>query len=161
MRSYSYITAVDRRDAHAIDMKYHKNCWTKQVTNVLHKDSTTSNIEQASEVAAKIEFVTMAEMALKSVKIMNMSQLQAAYDTISQENNVKAKTCSRKAIKKLIQAEIEDVEFHKPKRVNESERVRIKESRDVAIQLSETANEDCTSNIKTLYDAAVLQSSQD
>ena len=48
----------------------------------------------------------MAEMALKSVKIMNMSQLQAAYDTISQENNVKAKTCSRKAIKKLIQSEI-------------------------------------------------------
>ena len=103
----------------------------------------------------------MAEMALKSGKIMNMSQLQAAYDTVSKENNVKTKTCNRKAIKKLIQAEIEDVEFHKPKRVNESERVSIKESRDAAIELSETANEDCTSNMKTLYDAAVLQSSQD
>ena len=68
---------------------------------MLRKQSTTSNIEQAIEVAAKIEFVTMAEMALKSVKIMNMLQLQGAYDTISQENNVKAKTCSRKAIKKL------------------------------------------------------------
>ena len=89
----------------------------------------------------------MAEIALKSVKIINMSQLHAAYDTISQENNVKGKTCSCKAIKKLIQAEIEDVEFHTPKRVNESERVSIKESRDVAIQLSETANEDCTSNM--------------
>ena len=128
---------------------------------MLCKQSTTSNIEQAIEVAAKIEFVTMAEMALKSAKIMNMLQLQGAYDTISQGNNVKAKTCSRKAIKKLIQSEIEDVEFHKPKRVNESERVSIKELRDVAIQLSETANEDCTSNMKTLYDAAVLQSSQD
>ena len=154
-------TAVDSKDAHAIDIKYHKNCWTKHVTNVLRKHSTTSNIEQASEVAAKIEFVTMAEMALKSGKIMNMSQLQAAHDTISKENNVKAKTCSRKAIKKLIQAEIEDVELHKPKRVNESEMVSIKESRDVATQLSETANEDCISNMKTLYDAAVLQSSQD
>ena len=30
----------------------------------------TSNIAQASDVAAKIEFVTMAEMALKSGKIM-------------------------------------------------------------------------------------------
>ena len=86
-------------------------------------------------------------MALKSVKIINMSQLQAAYDTISQENNVKEKTCSRKAIKKLIQAEIEDVEFHAPKRIDESKRVSIKLSRDVAIQLSETANEDCTSNM--------------
>ena len=28
-------TAVDSRDAHAIDIKYHKNCWTKHVTNVL------------------------------------------------------------------------------------------------------------------------------
>ena len=90
-----------------------------------------------------------------------MSQLQAEYETISQENNVKAKTCSRKAIMKLVQAEIGNVEFHKPKHVNETERVSIKESRDVAIQLSETANEDCTSNMKTLYDAAVLKSSQD
>ena len=90
-----------------------------------------------------------------------MSQLQAEYETISQENNVKAKTCSRKAIMKLVQTEIENVEFHKPKHVNETERVSIKESRDVAIQLSETANEDCTSNMKTLYDAAVLKSSQD
>ena len=56
---------------------------------------------------------------------MNMSQLQAAYDTISQESDLKAKTCSRKAIKKIIQSEIEDVEFHKPKRVNESGRVTI------------------------------------
>ena len=90
-----------------------------------------------------------------------MSQLQAEYESISQENNVKAKSCSRKAIMKLVQAEIENVEFHKPKHVNETERVSIKESRDVAIQLSETANEDCTSNMKTLYDAAVLKSSQD
>lgn len=149
-------TAVDSKDAHAIDIKYHKNCWAKYVTNVLRKPSATSNIEQASEVAAKIEFVTMTEMALKSGKIMNMSQLQAAYDTISQENNVKGKTCSRKVIKELIQTEIEDVEFHKPKRVNESERVSIKESRHIAIQLSETVNENCVSNMKTLYDAAVL-----
>ena len=73
--------------------------------------NTRKHQTRASEVAAKIEFVTMAQMALKSVKIRNMSQLQAAHDTILQENNVKAKTYSRKAIKKLIQAEIEDVEF--------------------------------------------------
>ena len=90
-----------------------------------------------------------------------MSQLQAEYESISQENNVKAKSCSRKAIMKLVQAEIENVEFHKPKHVNETERVSIKESRDVAIQLSETANENCTSKKKTLYDAALLKSSQD
>ena len=61
-----------------------------------------------------------------------------------------------KTIQKLIQVKIEDVEFHKPKRANKSERVSVKESRDVAIQVSETVNEDSTSNTKTLFDAAVL-----
>ena len=97
----------------------------------------------------------MTEMALKSGKVMNMLQLQAAFDTILQENNVKGKTCSCKTIKKLIKAEV-GVEFHKSKCVNESEWVSITESRDLAIQLSETVDEDCTSNMKTLYDAAVL-----
>ena len=90
----------------------------------------------------------MTEMVLKSGKIMNMSQLHAAYESIAQENNVRENTCSRKAIK--------DVEFHKPKRANESKRVSIKESRDNAIQLSETVNVNTASNVKTLYDAALL-----
>ena len=34
-------TAVDSKDAHAIDIKYHKNCRTKHFTNVLRKHSTT------------------------------------------------------------------------------------------------------------------------
>ena len=41
-----------------------KTAGLNMFTNVLHKHSTTSNIEQACEVAAKIEFVTMAEIAL-------------------------------------------------------------------------------------------------
>ena len=40
-----------------------------------------NRLPQASEVTAEIEFVTMTEMALKSGKVMNMSQLQAAFDT--------------------------------------------------------------------------------
>ena len=30
-------TALDATDAHAIDIKYHKNCWLKNVTNVIKK----------------------------------------------------------------------------------------------------------------------------
>ena len=52
-------------------------------------------LPQASEVTAKIEFVAMTKMALKSGKVMNMSQLQAAFDANSQEDNwLKGKTCS-------------------------------------------------------------------
>lgn len=65
-----------------------------------------------------------------------MSDLQAAYDSILKENDVDNKICSRKVLKQLIQSEIEEVEFHKSKRVNESERVTIKATRDTAVQLS-------------------------
>ncbi|CAH3182355.1 unnamed protein product [Porites lobata] len=58
-------TALDGQDAHAIDVKYHKNCWAKNVTGVLRKSSITEGDgEETSEIAAKIEFLTMTETAL-------------------------------------------------------------------------------------------------
>ena len=43
----------------------------------------------------------------------------------------------RKALKQLLLREIPEIEFHAPKRVNESERVSIKRTRDQAIQMAE------------------------
>ena len=51
-------------------------------------------------------------------------------------------------------SEIPDIEFHKPRRMNESERVTIKETRDEAIQLSENAKVKCNEEMKVLFDAA-------
>ena len=78
-------TAVDSKDGHAIDIKYHKNCWAKYAANVLRKPSAPTSNLHASEIAAKIEFLTMTDMVLKSGKIMNMLQLHAAYECIAQK----------------------------------------------------------------------------
>ena len=83
-----------------------------------------------------------------------MSELQAAYDSVLKENGVDNKNCSRKMLKQLIQSEIEEVEFHKSKRVNESERVTIKATRDAAVQLSNQES-DTNDAMKTLYDATL------
>ncbi|CAH3151769.1 unnamed protein product, partial [Porites lobata] len=150
-------TALDGQDAHAIDVKYHKNCWAKNVTGVLRKSSITEGHgEETSEIAAKIEFVTMTETALNSGEIMNMAQLQDAFECICRENNVQSKSWNRKSIKELIQREVEGVEFHKPKRVNESERISVKRCRDSAIHLSESLNKTTACEMKTLYDAALI-----
>ncbi|KAJ7376347.1 hypothetical protein OS493_035090 [Desmophyllum pertusum] len=86
-----------------------------------------------------------------------MSDLQSAYDRrILKENGVDNITCSREALKDLIKGEIDGVEFHRPKRANESERVTIKETRDAAVQLSELEQErDVTDDMNTLYNAAL------
>ncbi|KAK2563742.1 hypothetical protein P5673_012729, partial [Acropora cervicornis] len=150
-------TAVDLKDAHAIDIKYHKKCWGNNVSTVLRRQSADTKPSEASiaaEIAAKIEFLTTTEIALKSGKVLIMSELQAAYDSILKENGVDNKICSRKVLKQLIQSEIEEVEFHKSKRVNESERVTIKATRDTAVQLSNQES-DVNDAMKTLYDAAL------
>ena len=55
-----------------------------------------------------------------------MAEIQDAYNSILKENGVDKRTISRKVLKELLRSEIDDVEFSKPKRVNESERVAVK-----------------------------------
>ena len=63
---------------------------------------------------------------------------------------------SHRALKQLLQNEIADIEFHRPKRVNESERVSIKKGRDRAIQQTEDQDDTKNDEMKTLYDATAL-----
>ena len=91
----------------------------------------------AAEIAAKIEFLIATEVALRNGEILKMSDLQSAYQNILEEHGVGSMTCNRKVLKELIKTEIDEVQFHRPERVNESDRVTIKDTRDLAVQLSE------------------------
>lgn len=59
-------------------------------------------------------------------------------------------------LKTILQCEIPDIEFHKAKRSNESDRVTIKRTTATAMHLSEDDDEDIATNMKSLYDAASL-----
>lgn len=153
-------TAVDATDAHAIDIKYHKNCWLRNVTNVIKKASFSENSSSdlVSEAAARIEFLAMTQTALREGEILTMSELQNMFEEVLRVNDVQKATCSRKALKLLLLSEIPDIEFQKPKRLNEAERVTIKETRDEAIQLSEDVKTKCNEEMKVLFeDAATLR----
>ena len=151
-------TAIASNDAHSIDIKYHKNCWLKSVTNILCKPAPASGVpvRMANEIAAKIEFLTLTEITLSDGKIVPISQLQAAYKEILNANNIANETMNRKALKQLLQNEIADIEFHWPKRVNESERVSAKRGRDRAIQKNEDQDDMKDDEMKMLFHAAAL-----
>lgn len=147
-------TALDSTDAHAIDIKYHKSCWAKHVSGVLRKTIKDDEERSRSETAAKLEFLNLTQAALDSGEILNMAQLEQAFDSISNENN-SPKTLSRRSVKELIQKEIKGVEFHKPTRANEPERVSVKQCRDAAIHIVESTA-DSDESMKTLFDAASI-----
>lgn len=56
---------------------------------------------------------------------MTMSELQATYESILESINVQQPACNRRALKRLIQVSIPDVEFRQAEKVNESDRVSI------------------------------------
>jgi len=98
----------------------------------------------------------MTEMTLRSGKVASMSELQYAFGSILESNNVENSTGGRKALKQLLLREIPEIEFPAPKRVNESERVSIKKTRDQAIQMAEDQTSNIDSHMKTLFDAAAI-----
>ena len=77
-------TSLDATDPHAIDIKYHKNCWLKNVTNVIKKalasDKCSSDL--VIEAAARIEFLAMTETALREGKILTMSDQQSTFEEV-------------------------------------------------------------------------------
>ena len=80
-------SSLDSTDAHAIDIKYHKSCWAKHVTGVLRKTIKVDKERSRSETAAKLEFLNLTQAALNSGEILNMAQLEQAFDSISNESN--------------------------------------------------------------------------
>lgn len=130
------------------------------MSTVLRQSPVAAASSQASfmtaEITAKIELLSTTEMALKNGNVLLISDLQATYEDIRKDNEVVNTACSRKAVKQLIANEINDVEFHGPQQVNESERVTVKKTRDAVVQLSEELNqEDVGEDMKTLYNAAM------
>ena len=147
-------TAIDSNVAHAIDIKYHKNCYLNKVTNVLRQSQCKSSDNNAI-VAARVEFLDITEKALREGKPLNMAHLEALYIDVLHKNDVAIPSCCRKTLKQLISSQIPDVEFRSPKRVNEPECVTVKETRDNSILSYE---EDDSKNIgmKSIYDAAAM-----
>ena len=78
------------------------------------------------------------EISLRKGMILTMSDLQRhIHGRILEANNVYKDVCNRKTLKPLTQILIPEVEFHRPPKANESDRLSIKKTRDTTIHLVE------------------------
>lgn len=146
---------TDPGDAHAKDIKYHKQCWNKYVVNVL-RPKYHSEFERCSIHlrAADVEFISSF---LHEGNVTTMMDIENLYRKISIDNGVdESEIKSRRQIKKLLEEELESVgiTFSKPKRVNEPQRVSLKATADVSLAAAEDAYEDLNKDMKILFDAS-------
>lgn len=154
-------TAINPEDAHAIDIRYHIGCWNTNVKSVLRKYDNEMQlkdiVQDASEMAADIEFLSLLETELKTGKILSLKTLHTTYQNIREENSVPYSKVQMKNVKRLIEEEIPCIEFHKPKRRNQAQRVSIKNARDFVINNSVDEADDIDEqyDLRYLFNAAV------
>lgn len=98
----------------------------------------------------------MTESALRDGKVLTMAGLQDSFEELLRDNDCSNQKVTRKVIKSLLKSEIPDVEFHKAQRLNESDRVTVKKTRDNAVNMCEDKNVDCDADMKALFDAAAI-----
>ena len=98
----------------------------------------------------------MVESTLMKGNVVSIALLQDVYEGILSANNVENTHCYRKKVKQLIETGIPSVEFHKPKRVNEPERVTLKHTRDAVIQQMEDTGGSSKEDMVILYNAASI-----
>ena len=111
--------------------------------------SKASSIE--SEMAAEIEFLGEVEKGLNKGKILTMNDLVIKFKEIRESNGVEQSEISKKQMKQILTENVDGIQFSKPARLNESERVTLKKTSDKAIQaLEETHTETDMQNIFTV-----------
>ena len=107
-------------------------------------------------IAADVEFFNMLEGMLSEGSVLSMSALRDTYSKILQANGVKESNTHSTMLKRKIVKNIEDVQFSKPKRKNESERVFSSVARDAAIDKAIDSETDLEQNMKTVFDCAKI-----
>ena len=134
-------SAIDPTDAHAIDVLYHNVCWANNVTNVLRSNRFSNTLlegdDRESHIATDIEFISILGGWLEDGNIMCMATLEKTYNSIAHENGIELPIMNRKKLKQLILEGIPNVEFSKPKKVNEPERVMLRITKDAAVAQAE------------------------
>ena len=71
-------------------------------------------------------------------------------------NNVHENVCNRKTLKPLTQTLIPEVKFHRPLKVNQSDLLSVKKTRDTTINLVEKKSSDDSKQMNVLFEAALL-----
>ena len=131
---------INPTDGHANDVVYHKECFVKNVSNVIRKSDKTEILPNFAESACQIEFIDCLLEELLSGKGVTMTDAEKCYREICHSKCVKEiDMISRKSLKALIESELFhlDLVFTNPESKKEPQRIMFKSVSDALIMHSE------------------------
>jgi len=146
--------AIDPNDAHAIDIKYHLYCWVKHVQRTQVQQERADDEAVITKVSADIEFFYLMSSLLKSGSILDMGEVEAAYQNVLRVNGSNDTHISRRSLKRKLVENIDDVEFCRSTHMNEPDRMYTSRTKRAAIDNLDEAAGDASSNMKAVFESA-------
>ena len=76
-------SAISPHDAHAIDVKYHKLCWTQHVFHVLRDDASdkakSTTAELPMQMSCFIELINLVDLQTQNKAYLPMDEIEETY----------------------------------------------------------------------------------
>ena len=108
-------TSISTSDAHAIDVRYHKPCWTKHVFHVLRGEAAEANKQTkhcSVQIASLVELINLVDIQTQNKAYLSIDDIETTYINMlggieALENHVP--TFTRKWLKNKILSELTKV----------------------------------------------------
>jgi hypothetical protein len=108
--------AISPNDAHAVDVKYHKLCWTQHVFHVLRDDASdkakSTTAEFPMQMSCLIELINLVDLQTQNKAYLPMDEIEATYIYMlggSEEAQKHTPTLTRQWLKDKILQELPSV----------------------------------------------------
>ena len=109
-------SAISPHDAHAIDVKYHKLCWTQHVFHVLRDDAPdkakSTTAELPMQMSCLIELINLVDLQTQNKAYLPMDEIEETYMSMlggSEEAQKHTPTLTRQWLKDKIFQELRSV----------------------------------------------------
>ena len=113
-------TSISPSDAHAIDVRYHKSCWTKHVFHVLRAKWNKGKVERGHpmQISSLIELTNLIDLQTQNKAYLSIQDIETTYINMlggTDNLDVHFPAYSRKWLKDMILLELPHLTFVRQK----------------------------------------------
>ena len=113
-------TALDPKDGHAIDLKYHRKCWVANVQRPTRKETEGTSHPSPKQITALIELLHMVDFQTSQKAILSIEELEKTYlMLIGDEQESHVPTYNRKWLKSTVLQQLPHLKAVRQTQVNQ------------------------------------------
>ena len=158
-----YSTCIADSDAHAMDVQYHKACWTKHVFHVLRDDTNQApkTKQSPTQVSSFVELLNIIDTQTRDGAYLSIQDIENTYVSMLHVGGTEAlknhsPAFTRQWLKDRILSELPHVKSVRPRNMRSPAVLYCPEACDADMVQTAIRTADDTDSMKNLYQSARL-----